>query len=65
MEYYDVAALFIVGMFYDFFDGVALLYEWPSGNQVDGLPLVVNNTRAVVSDVPHPPATFNNIWKNL
>ena len=42
-----------------------LLYESPSGNQVDGLPLVLHNTRAVVVDVPHPPAKIDCMLKML
>ena len=37
----------------------------PSGNHVDGLPLVLHNTRALVSGVLLPPALFCDNWQKL
>ena len=37
----------------------------PSGNQVDGLPLVLHNTRALVSGVPLPLALSDDNCKKL
>jgi len=48
-----------------FFRKVVYSTSRPSGNQVDGLPFVLHNTRAVVLGLPLPPALSGSNLKNL